>query len=271
MENLSLLKALLLGVVQGLTEFLPVSSSGHLVLVQHFFHLSGGESVLAFDVALHFGTLLAVVVFFGRDLWEMARDSLAWLFGRRRTQECPGGRLTLLVGMATLPAVVVGLVFKRPIEELFVSPRVAGIGLLITGTVLWLTRKVGRPPAGEGKVSVLSALWVGVAQAVAITPGISRSGSTMAMGLFCRFDQVFAARFSFLMSIPAILGSVVLEGRELTNLGDPHLVSVVLGTLASAVTGFLAIKWLLRVIGRGRLYLFSYYCWAAGLAILLLV
>lgn len=270
---MSLLQAILLGIVQGLTEFLPVSSSGHLVLLQHLLHFKDSAVTLAFDVALHFGTLLAVVLFFWRDLLAMLRESLAWIFRTPRSSAAayPSARLMILVGVATLPAVVVGLGFKDPIEELFVSPKVAGFGLLITGTLLWITRKVASHFKEAKDISVRDSLLIGLAQAVAITPGISRSGSTIAAGLFCRLDQRFAARFSFLLSIPAILGSVILELPELKALGLTHLFPVILGTLASFLTGLLAIRWLLAIIGRGKLHLFSFYCWAAGLLTLFLL
>lgn len=252
-----------MGVVQGLTEFLPVSSSAHLVIIQSLFHLNKAASILAFDVALHFGTLLAVIFVFRRDLLLMIREGASGTFG-------VSARLALLVIVATLPAAVVGLCFKHRIETLFVSPKVAGFGLIVTGTVLWLTKGVLKQTKGEKEATFRDALLVGIAQSVAITPGISRSGSTMATGLFRHFDQVFAARFSFLMAIPAILGSVVLEAKELKDL-QGSLLPVFMGVVAAAITGFLSIQWLLRIIGRGRLYLFSYYCWIVGVATVIFI
>ncbi len=214
--------------------------------------------VLALDIALHVGTLLAVLFVFRHDLWRMVTEK-------------EGMRLAFLLGIATLPAVVVGLGFKHQIEELFVSPKVAAVGLLITGTLLWWTRRISRHERGEKEVTVPSALLVGVAQAIAITPGISRSGSTIAAGLFCHFDQVFAARFSFLMSIPAILGSVVLEGKNLANLRGDFLMPVIAGTVVSAIAGFLGIKILMRLMSHGRLHYFAYYCWIIGIVSLIVV
>lgn len=264
---MTIAKTVLLGVVQGLTEFLPVSSSGHLVLLQSLFGLTGAEEALALDVALHFGTLLAVIVYFARDLGQMAADAFSWV-RRKEDRRYEKGRLLAMLAIATLPAVVVGLGFKEVIERWFVSPKVAGIGLFVTGTVLWLTKRCRRSP---GRLTPFSAFLVGCAQAVAITPGISRSGSTIAAGLFCGLDRPLAARFSFLMAIPAILGSTVLESRYLAGLGPADLAAVLGGTFASAVVGFLAIRWMMGFVGRGRLHYFGYYCWVVGFLSLLLV
>ena len=201
------------------------------------------------------------------------RDTAAWAFRARGApdRQYEGGRLALMIAVATLPAAVVGLFFKEEVERLFVSPRVVGFGLILSGTLLWWTRR-GRGKTQRGQeISLLVASLVGLAQAVAIIPGISRSGSTIAMGLFCRLEQRFAARFSFLISIPAIFGSVVLERKELLYLGGSRLFPLVIGVAASTLTGVLAIKWLLMVVNRGGLYLFSYYCWILGLITLLLL
>jgi undecaprenyl-diphosphatase len=224
------------------------------VLAQHFFGLGGSSRVLAFDVALHFGTLLAVVYIYRKDLWDM-------LTGRSR-------RLLLLLGLATLPAVAVGLGLKPFIEKTFVSPVESAVELLVTGVVLWGTKRFAgadsRREPGPG-----SALAVGAAQAVAILPGISRSGMTIAAGLFCGFSRETAARFSFLMSIPAIAGACLLEAKDLSRFPADLWPQVLVGTAAAAVAGFLSIRWLLGVISRGRLHYFAYYCWAVGLLALL--
>lgn len=223
------------------------------MLAQHFFGLGESSRILAFDVALHFGTLLAVVYAYRRELWSMLTGQ-SW-------------RLLLLVGLATLPAVAVGLGLKSLIEKTFVSPVESAVEILVTGAVLWWTKRF----AGEAhrEPAPGSALAVGTAQAVAILPGISRSGMTIATGLFCGFSRETAARFSFLMSIPAIGGACLLEAKDLAHFPHALWPQVVLGTAVSAVTGFLSIRWLLGVISRGRLHYFAYYCWAVGLAALL--
>lgn len=217
--------------------------------------MGGADQALALDVALHFGTLLAVTFAYRNDLWEMATGKSL--------------RLALLIGLATLPAVIVGLGFKSLIEELFVSPRESAIELMITGVVLWLTRYLEKSPKETKPPSAGSALAVGAAQAVAILPGISRSGMTIATGLFCGFSRETAARFSFLMSIPAIGGACLLEARDIARFDQTLWPQVLLGTVVSAVTGFLSIRWLLGIIRRGRLHYFAYYCWAVGFVALL--
>ncbi|MBI1910125.1 MAG: undecaprenyl-diphosphate phosphatase [Deltaproteobacteria bacterium] len=259
---MSLFQAAILGIVQGFTEFLPISSSGHLVLFQKFFGFTNPKEVLAFDVALHLGTLLSVVAIYWKDLGRMVLG----VFGKDRT----GRRLVLLLVVATLPAVAVGLLFKGTIERLFAASSTLPFEFLFTGFVLWGTRYLARyekgtPPKGEGEVSSRDAFWVGWAQALAIIPAVSRSGMTVAAALFLRFDQRFAARFSFLMAIPAILGAGLLEAREMAHFDSSLILPVVVGSLVSAVSGFLAIRWLIGVISRGRLHFFAYYCWAVGI------
>ncbi len=225
------------------------------MLVQHFFGLGESSSVLAFDVALHFGTLLAVVSVYRRDLWDMLTGK-SW-------------RLVFLVGLATVPAVLVGLTLKSFIEKTFVSPVESAVELLVTGTILWWTKRFQEGGRPEKQPAPGSALAVGAAQAVAILPGISRSGMTIAAGLFCGFSRETAARFSFLMSIPAIAGACLLEAKDLAQFPQSLWPHVLMGTAASAVTGFLSIRWLLGVISRGKLHYFAYYCWGIGLAALL--
>lgn len=258
---MNIFQAIFLGIIQGLTEFLPVSSSGHLVLAQHFLNLHEASVLFAFDVAVHLGTLLAVVFFFAREVGEMIQK--------------PFSRLSLMVVVATLPAVVVGLFFKDQIESLFVSPRVAGFGLLVTGTILWFTRFVEQRMREVRAPGFWGALLVGLFQAVAITPGISRSGSTIAAGLMTSWDRSFAARFSFLISIPAILGALTLELWDLKT-GAIQAAAlpwgpIGIGTIFSAITGFLAIQWMLKIIAQRRFHWFAYYCWAVGLISLMVL
>ncbi len=249
---MTVLQAVLLGVLQGLTEFLPISSSGHLVIVQRLMGLQDPSLVFTFDIAVHVGTLLAVIVAFSAEIRELVRR--------------PFSRLMLMLVIATLPAVVVGLGFKDQIEALFTSPRVAAVGLLMTGLLLWLTRWIGnRQGISPHGPRLWEALVVGCAQAVAITPGISRSGSTIATGLYCQWDRNFAARFSFLMAIPAIAGAALLQSFELNASTLAHTDLLLIGIVSSGVTGLFAIKMLLWIIGRGRLHYFAYYCWGIGL------
>ena len=264
-------QAFILGILQGLTEFLPVSSSGHLVIAQQLFGLeASGDYLLRFDLALHFGTLLAVIVVFYRDIGQMITGT-ARLAARPRAvtlREDFGARMALWVVIGTIPAGVIGIAFKDFWAELFTSARAAAVMLLVTGVILWLTRFVRHTDRNWKKVGMRDALAIGMAQAFAIFPGISRSGTTIAAALFTHWDRDLAARFSFWLAIPAILGGIVFEWDAFQAWQRSDLIPLLIGTTAAAVAGFFAIHWLLRVVRRGRLHLFSYYCWAVGIATL---
>jgi undecaprenyl-diphosphatase len=256
------IEAILLGVLQGLTEFLPVSSSGHLVLAERAFGWEGGG--LAFEVSVHLATLLAVLIVLRRDVAGLVRGALD--LARLRTAG-EDARLLLFVAIGTVPAVVVGLLLKDAVEEAFDSPRFAAAGLLVTAAILLSTRWRRRE---ERPLGAVAAIAIGCAQALAIAPGISRSGSTIAAALLLGIAASRAFTFSFLLSIPAILGATVLElaGESL----DPGLLRVCLvaGT-AAFLSGTLALVVLRGVVQRGRLALFAPYCVAVGILALILL
>jgi undecaprenyl-diphosphatase len=275
---MSLLHAILLGIVQGASEFLPISSSGHLVLVGL---LLGAAPTVAFDVSLHAGTLVAVVVFYRRDLWVMLRDlwrSAGALAQRTPAREIwarhPGTRLTLLVGLATLPTAIIALAVKPQVERAFASGAFTAAAMVVTGLALLATRLARpalAPPAAEGPgaptaVTAQAALLIGIAQGIAVFPGISRSGATLVAATFLCLPRSDAARFCFLLSIPAILGAVVLEGRHavLSGIGLPSLVS---GVLAAMGVGYLSLVALGYVIRGGRLDRFGWYLIPVGLGV----
>ncbi len=272
-STLTTAKAALLGALQGATEFLPVSSSGHLVIAQHLLGVRMvGEGLLAFDVCLHFGTLVAVVAVFWRDLLAIAFG----IFGRTLAAPAGGGltaaqarRFFLLLLLGTVPAVVVGLGFEEFFEGLVANPAAAGGMLLVTGTFLFFTRYARERGEGVAGLRAGRTLAIGCAQAAAIVPGISRSGATIATGLFLGLDRTLAARFSFLLAVPVIAGATVLKLGDLAALPKDALVATIVGTVVAAVVGFLCIRWLLAIIRRGRFSWFAYYCWAAGLATIL--
>jgi undecaprenyl-diphosphatase len=247
-------ESILLGILQGLTEFLPVSSSGHLVLAQSL--LPGFEAPAAsFDVLLHGGTLLAVILYYHRDLFQMTRD-----LSRPREG---GWRLPALLLAGSVPAGIVGVFFADPLKELFSSPTAASLGLLATG--LFLTAASFRGFGGQaalGRMGYSHALLIGVVQACAIMPGISRSGATITMALFLGYSAVEAARFSFLLSLPAVTGALLLESGALADTGLPP--AYLAGALAAAVVGWLSISLLIRLLGRGKLAPFAAYCLALG-------
>ena len=262
---MSIFQALILGLIQGITEFLPVSSSGHLALAGKLFGLSGDN--LRFEVFVHLGTLLAVVIFFrvkiGKLIKSIFKGRMYYQKGWHFTDD--NLRLSLLLVMATIPAAFIGYKFDDVIEQAFASPIAVSAFLLVTGTILFLTRFV---KSHEGKVNWWRALIIGLAQAVAILPGVSRSGSTIAAGIFTRMKQEKAAEFSFLLSIPIILGAGVIKLKDMLEIGLPssELVLLMVGAVTAALSGYWAIQVLLQIVKKGRLEYFAYYCWAAGLA-----
>jgi undecaprenyl-diphosphatase len=260
---MSLFKAIALGVLQGLTEFLPVSSSGHLALAQQLFPL-GLDDSLAFDVWLHFGTLLAVLVYFRRDLFAMSVS----IFGSP-PEDVPYLRdWIFLLGLATVPIAIVGLTMKDHVEQAFGSTVAVGLGLLVTAAVLVFASRRSAGRRGGADLGWADALFIGLFQAVAILPGVSRSGSTIAGSLGRGLDRTTAARFAFLLSIPAIAGAMVghFEGVGAVLSTDPA--AVIAGTAAAAVTGWIAVDVMMRVVRLGRLMPFALYCCVLGLVVL---
>lgn len=254
-------QAIWLGLVQGLTEFLPVSSSGHLVLGQSLLGLKG--PVLLFDICVHVGTLAAVFVVFRSDIWSIVRG--LWATDREgRT----GRRLLFLIVAGSIPTAALGLLFKDLFESLFASTAAVGAALLLTGLFLLLTRLA---PVGNRTVQTTGAaraLVVGLAQGLAITPGISRSGITISVGLLLGMDRRLAAHYSFLLSIPAILGALLLQIMHLNPQTDVSLSVLLTGGLVAALSGYFALNILLRVVRAGALHWFAPYCWALGLVAL---
>ncbi|MEW6489512.1 MAG: undecaprenyl-diphosphate phosphatase [Thermodesulfobacteriota bacterium] len=250
------LESVLLGLVQGLTEFLPVSSSGHLVLAQSLIPGFEQPGVL-FDALLHGGTLLAVLMYFRRDVQELLASLL------------PGGdpsrrRLALLLVAATVPTGLIGVIFKDPLEALFHAPRSAAAMLLVTGALLWISEVLARPRMGLEGMGYGRALAVGTVQGLAIVPGISRSGSTIAVGTLLGIRGEDAARFSFLLSVPAILGALVLQLPHLEGVEAGRLGGYAGGVAAAFASGLWAIRFLLAAIRRGRFRWFAVYCWLLG-------
>ncbi|MGK7344790.1 MAG: undecaprenyl-diphosphate phosphatase [Candidatus Nitrospinota bacterium M3_3B_026] len=261
------LTAALLGAAQGLTEYLPVSSSGHLVIAQSLFGLA--EPVLFFDITLHLGTLAALLYYYRGDVAAVFRGAAEGLKdirggeGWAKTLRArPGLRLGALIAVGTIPTGLVGVFFKDDFERMFGSPKLAGAMLIVTGAMLFLTRWApggGRPIT---RVGWAEAVIIGVAQGLAITPGISRSGATISAALFLGVEKEDAARFSFLLSAPSIIGAMAL-GFEPDGGGVPPS-SLALGFLASAAVGYICLALLVALLKRGKFSWFSYYCFAAG-------
>ncbi|MDP2360202.1 MAG: undecaprenyl-diphosphate phosphatase [bacterium] len=270
-----MLDAMLLGILQGLTEFLPISSSGHLVLGEHFLGMAPhGSQGLLLEVVLHLGTLLAVVVAYRQDLLRLAAS--LWPGTARRMEEDQRRRhhrLLLAMVVATLPAALVGLTMKGPIEQVFGNPRLVALLLMGTAAILFVGDRLRQGNRLAEQLGLPRALGVGAVQALAILPGISRSGSTIVAGLLCGLRPVEAARFSFLISVPAVSGAALLEARDLWT-GEAVLstspAALGAGFICSAVVGYLALQWLLIAVRHRSLTYFACYCFVVGLAALLL-
>ncbi len=257
-----IIQALILGLVQGTTEFIPISSSGHLVLVPWLFGWKNPD--LVFDTTLHLGTIVAVVAFFWRDWVAMI---LAWLRGLvRRDETTNEAKLVWLIIIGTVPAAIMGFLLEDFFESLFSVPlRVAAL-LLVTGGILAASERVGRRHREMGALFLLDALLIGLAQGCAIAPGISRSGATMAIGLLLSLKREAAARFSFLLATPIVIGAGFLQLLKLFRVGATtfQMGPLFLGFLAAALSGYFCIQFLLSYLQRGRLYVFALYCWLAG-------
>jgi undecaprenyl-diphosphatase len=248
---MTLLGAILMAALQGLTEFLPVSSSGHLALFGMLLKVPRGD--IAFEVVVHLGTVIAVLLVYGKDLVSLLTGCL----GRDRESL----RMLGLLALASVPAGAVGYFLGDAVERAFGSPLLVSSMLLVTGTVLYLTRFAG--PATRPSPGTAGAFLIGLAQACAVLPGISRSGATISTGLFRGVEQSGAARFSFLLSVPAIIGAGLLKARAIGGI-DPG--PAIAGLLVSAAVGLLALRVLLRFLRSGRFGVFSWYCWLLGAA-----
>ena len=257
--------AVLLGIVQGLTEFLPVSSSAHLILARAFFGWEMPADVgLAVDVALHVGTLAAILVYFRREIAAMLA-AVPRLFSPTPDD---AARLAQRIVVGTLPVVVVGLLFNDLIEDRLRTPAVAAVALAVGAAVMMAAERLGNRQRDERSVSWFDAVVIGLAQACALVPGVSRSGSTISVGMFLGLRRDAAARFTFLLAIPAMLAAAGKEGLELRHLhlASADLQMMAIGVVVSAIVGYLTIKYFLRFLAGNRLDVFAYYRWALAAA-----
>ncbi len=267
-------QGIILGILQGLTEFLPVSSSGHLVLGQLYFGIK--ESVLSFDISVHMGTLAAVLVVYFSDIKAILASMASCLSRRMQGRavrhlfnEDPNLKFALMIIIGSVPTALIGLVIKKFEHLLFTSSLVVGLMLILTGSVLWASRKFYQPRESGAGLNVKRAVLIGITQGLAVIPGISRSGSTIAAGMFAGLDRSQAARFSFLLSVPAIFGAELLSVKESLKNGLAIDPATVCGTIVSFLTGLAALKLLLKLVHTGKFHLFAPYCWLAGALALL--
>lgn len=251
---------LFLGTLQGLTEFLPVSSSGHLVLFQQFFEI--GQDHVLFDLVLHLGTLVPVLFFYRHTLRDILVDPFV---GDGPVLQRGGVKMLAMILVASVPTAAIGLAFEETFEALFARPSVLPLTFALTGLLLFSTRNRDEGTVDLAGFSWTQALVIGAAQGLAITPGISRSGTTIAIALFLGLRRDFAARFSFLMSVPAILGASLLQLADYEGHGLDGS-QLLAGGLAALVSGYFALVLLVRLVKRGNLSAFAWYCWLAAIA-----
>lgn len=255
---MEIIKIIFLGIIQGLTEFLPISSSGHLVIFQYLMGINSEGLIL--EVFLHFGTLIPVLFIFRKDIIDI-------LLLKKEKRH-----LTWLIFVGIIPTGLMGYFLEDFFEKLFASVLTVGYMLLITGLLLYLAERMGKVTKSLSEMKSHNAIIVGIAQGLAIIPGISRSGSTIVAALFQGLDREIAARYSFLLSIPVIFGAGLLKIHDLITVGTGSLSwgLILTGVIASALAGYVAIKYLLYVLKKGSLIIFSYYCWLLGILIIVL-
>ena len=273
---MSLLSSILLGLIQGLAEFLPISSSGHLAIARNLLNMEGAGSIPEFfDVLLHLGTLIAVFAAYWSDIRDMVveffRGIGALAHRSPPTPVPPARRLILLIVVGTLPLFAV-LPIRKTVQGLGDNMYFVGAALIFTGFLLFLCDRVRRGRKTERSATWLDALLVGVGQAVATLPGVSRSGMTITAGCFVGYERRFAVRFSFLLSIPAVLGANILSIKDAVQAGivGAEVPMYLVGVAVAAVTGYLCIRLLKYIADKGCFGAFAYYCWAAGVLTLVL-
>ncbi len=271
---MELYQGIILGILQGLTEFLPVSSSGHLVLGQIFFGIT--ESQLIFDVSVHVGTLLAVVVVYASDIraiivsvFEWVKKGILKIPVSQQIKEDEHLKLAFFIAIGSIPTAAIGLLLKQFEHVLFSSQILVGVMLVLTGTILWVSRNFYFNDNRKQTFGALKALVIGFSQGLAVIPGISRSGTTIAVGMFLGLDRRIAAKFSFLLSVPAIIGAEILSIKDIIKGGITIDPVIIYATIVSFIVGLIALKILLSLVHAGRFHLFAPYCWLVGALVLL--
>ncbi|MDO4870399.1 MAG: undecaprenyl-diphosphate phosphatase [Bacillota bacterium] len=270
---MSFIEAIILGLVQGLSEFLPISSSGHLALLQKFFGVQA-DSVLLFTVLLHVGTLVSVFIIYWKDIVELIVELCATIkdicTGKGlRINSSPTRRMGFMIIVATIPTAIIGLLFEDFFESLYSSIVSIAIGLVFTGAILLIAERAGKEDKDVMNMKFRHAVFIGCMQGIAICPGVSRSGSTLFGGLMAGLKRGFAVKFAFLISIPSILGSVVLEAPQALSEGldSSMALAIVAGMIVAAISGIIAIKTMIRVVSNKRLVGFTIYVWLVAISV----
>jgi len=267
---MTVLQSILLGVIQGLTEFLPISSSGHLVIVPYLLGWQiPATDAFVFDVLVQVATLVAVIVYFWNDLIALAKAMLLGL-KNKSPMKTPQARLGWNLILATIPAGIIGLLLKDTVENTFANPKLTALALFLTATLLIIAERVGKRDRNLEQLDWKDALWIGFLQVLAIFPGVSRSGATIAGGMTRDLERPTAARFSFLLSIPIMLAAGLLATYDLIR--SPYILRLlptfIPGFISAAVVGYLAIRWMLRFLVGHSLYIFAVYCTVMGLLVI---
>ncbi|MGQ9565075.1 MAG: undecaprenyl-diphosphate phosphatase [Candidatus Bathyarchaeales archaeon] len=251
------LEIIILGIIQGITEWLPVSSSGHLVLAQEFFAI---KQPLVFDVMLHFGTLTVILVVFRKDIKKILQALM------RRDFASEDGKLAGYIIVGTIPAAVIGYLFHDFFQSLFQNALAVSVALLFTGCLLFVSER----RQGNRSLGFVDSVLIGVAQAASIIPGVSRSGTTISTGLLRGVEKERMFKFSFLLSVPVILGATAFEAKDVVA-QESDLAAMFLGMVVSMVVGYFALKALQKIVLRRRFHYFAYYCWALGFGVMALL
>ena len=276
---MSIIGAILMGILQGLTEFLPVSSSGHLAIFQNLFHIGQGvEDLFLFDILLHIGTLIAVFAVFYKDIIKLIKEGFGIIFdfiksvfglirGRKWRKVIRSGyrKFVMLIIVSTIPTGIIGVLLKDLVEECSKTLIMPGIFLIITACILFIADRAEEGDKTPKDATYRDALIIGTSQGIATLPGISRSGTTITMALLCGFEKRFAIKYSFIMSIPAVMGAAVLEIKDVVETKASFEPAYFVGMIVAAITGYAAIKIMLNVVKNKRYIFFSVYCLIAGI------
>ncbi|MCH2451127.1 MAG: undecaprenyl-diphosphate phosphatase [Gracilimonas sp.] len=259
---MDVLQSFLLGLIQGLTEFLPISSSGHLVLGKQILGVEV-EAGITFEVIVHFGTLCSILIYYRKTILDLIISGFGFLKSPSSQKNDPNVKLIGFILVSMIPAMAVGFTLEDQVGAIFSDPLLVSVMLIVTGIILFSTKFVG---VTEKDVNLPNSFLIGIAQSFAMIPGISRSGSTISAALWLGVKREEAANFSFLMLIPVIAGAMLLEVKELIEAGvsDAALMNLVIGFLAAFISGYFALKYLIIILKRKGFYYFSYYCWVVG-------
>jgi len=259
---MDILQSFLLGLIQGITEFLPISSSGHLVLGKY---ILGGdlEAGITYEVVVHFGSLCAILIYYRKILGELLMSGIGFLKSPSEKKDDTQVKTIGFILVSMIPAMAIGFTLKDYIEDIFMDPLLVSIMLIVTGFILFLTRFVGDTTK---EINLPKSFVIGLAQAFAMIPGVSRAGSTISASLYLGVKREDAANFSFLMVIPVIAGAMLLQLKEMMEVGvsDAQMMSLTVGFLTSFISGYFALKYLILILKKKGFHYFAYYCWVVG-------